>query len=252
MSTYTLSGPSRIPLAVWAAVLAAAMTGRQRRPLTDGDAIWRAIAPPVVLSGEEWLPASGPYVVVANHLNGPGVWVGLAAGLIASVVGKATPNAAIRGVGVAAYRDFKLWSRIRVPDGLTEILFQRFYAVYDIIRMPHASEGAGARSAAVRAILAALRHGHVVILFPEGGNVSNFRMRPIQPGVGDLLRLAARTGAPIVPIAVAPLATTFELRVGKPLAVQQDANRDDIEEATGRAIANMMPADLRGPYGGIN
>jgi len=249
MPSYTVPAPSRIPLSVWAGVLTAALFGRKRIPAQDGQAIWGAIVPAVRLSGDENLPSKGPYVVVANHLNGPGIWVGLAAGLIAGVVGRRTLGAKIRGVGVAAYRDFKLFGWIPVPDGATRFLFRRFYAVYGIIRMPHIAEGAPARGMAVRRILAALNEGDVVILFPEGRNVSNFTMREIQPGVGDLLRLAARSGTPVVPAGVAPDRATFAVSVGTPLTIPRDARRSDVEATTGRAIATMLPEDLRGAYG---
>jgi 1-acyl-sn-glycerol-3-phosphate acyltransferase len=248
MSKYTLKGPSRIPVSVWIAVFAAAIIGRRRSPWQDGERVWRSIEPPVTLSGEDRLPVHGPYIVIVNHLNGPGIWVGLSAALVAGVIGRATPAVAIRGVGVSAYRSFKLWRRIPIPDSFTEALFRRFYAVYDIIRMPHVSEGAGARSGSVRRILGALKRGHVVILFPEGGNVSDFRMRPIQPGVGDLLRLAVKSGASVLPVAVAPAGRTFSISIGEPIVIVSQWDRAKVEAVTGRAIADMLPVELRGPF----
>jgi 1-acyl-sn-glycerol-3-phosphate acyltransferase len=248
MSKYTLKRPSRIPISVWIAVIVAAILGRKRSPAKDGDHVWQSIEPPVALSGEDRLPVLGPYVVVGNHLNGPGIWVGLSAALIAAAIGRRAPGIAIRGVGVSAYRDFKLWSRIRIPDGFTEFLFRRFYAVYDIIRMPHVTEGAGPRSGAVRRILAGLKRGDIVILFPEGGNVSDFRMNPIQPGVGDLLRLLAKSGVGILPVAVAPVGTTFSVNIGMQIQILPQWDRAEVEAVTGRAIAIMLPEELRGPF----
>lgn len=88
--------------------------------------MWASIRPPVSLSGLENLSETGPYLVVANHLNGPGMWVGFAAALINAVVGRASPNLVIHTVGVAAYRDFRLFGRIPVPDSFTASIFARF------------------------------------------------------------------------------------------------------------------------------
>lgn len=248
MSNYTLRGPSRISMRVWVTVLVAALLSLNRSPARDGSAVWDAIEPPVQLTGEEHLPPTGPYIVIANHLNGPGIWVGLAAALVAHVIG-AQSNSNIRGVGIAAYRDFRLWGRIPVSDRLTEILFERFYRIYDIIRMPHAGEGPGARSGATRRILGALAKGEVVILFPEGGNVRNFVMRNVQPGVGGLLRIAFKGNIPVIPVAIAPMQDSFQISIGAPLSIMHDQRREDIELLTGRAIAAMLPGALRGPYG---
>jgi 1-acyl-sn-glycerol-3-phosphate acyltransferase len=248
MSNYTLAGPSRISYSVWARVLVAAVLGRRRSPAVDGELVWRGISPPVLLTGDvDGLP-NGPCVIAANHLNGPGIWVGLGAALIAAVLGRETPNAMIRGVGVAAYRDFKLWGFVPISDSITRFAFRRFYVVYGIIRMPHVSEGANRRSSAVRSILAALRKGEVIILFPEGRNVENFVMREIQPGVGDLLRLVTRMDVPVVPIALAPTGATFSLTIGSRLNTLVDASGQEIEMHLGRTLAAMLPAQLRGPY----
>jgi len=248
MSNYTFLQPSRIQPAVWGAVLWAALLGRKRSPREDGLAVRSGLRPAVSVAGRENLPASGPYVVVANHLNGPGVWVGVAAALIAAGIGDRSPDAVIRGVGVAAYRDFKI-GFLPVPDGVTDFLFGRFYEVYGIIRMPRVTEGASARSGAVRAILSALRQGHIVLLFPEGRNVDNFRMRLFQPGVGDLIRLAGKAGAPAIPVAVAPVDGTFSVTFLPAMVVEPLASRERIEAEMGKIIAAALPVELRGAYG---
>ena len=149
---------------------------------------------------------------------------------------------------MAAYQDFRLLG-VRIPDRFTEFVFRRFYAIYDIIRMPRKEEGAAARSHAVRRILQALNSGHVVILFPEGQNVQNFVMRELQPGVGDLVRLAAKNGTPVITIAVAPDGRSFAVSVGAQCDIDQTAGSSEIEEYLGRSIASMLPEQLRGPYG---
>lgn len=248
MSNYTLAGPSRIPYLVWVRVLTSALLAKRRSPAIDGESVWHDITPPILLVGEVDSLPNGPCVIAANHLNGPGIWVGLGAALIAAVLGRKDPNVVIRGVGVAAYRDFKLGGFVPIPDALTRFIFRRFYAVYGIIGMPHISEGASPRSGAVRSILAALRKNEIVILFPEGRNVENFVMREIQPGVGDLLILATRMNVPIVTIAMAPSGTTFSVTIGSRMNIPVVGSGHEIETLLGHSLADMLPAPLRGPY----
>jgi 1-acyl-sn-glycerol-3-phosphate acyltransferase len=223
------------------------MLGRRWSPHVAGVAIRASIKPPVALSGEKHLPIQGPYIVVANHLNGPGVWVGLPAALIAASIGDRSPTAPIRVVGVAAYRDFQVL-QVPISPAITELVFKRFYNVFGIIRMPHITEGATRRSGAVRQILAALRAGDVVILFPEGRNVHNFVMRRFQPGVGDLIRLAAKSGVPVIPAAIAPRHGSFTVSFLPAFEVSGNANGKHIEQSLGMTVAAHLPAVLRGPF----
>lgn len=248
MSKYNVAGPSRIPLSVWAKAVLAAAFGFRRSPHREGRDIWNSLRPRGNISGLEHLPANRPFVVVANHFNGPGIWVGLAGGLLAYALGDAVPGATVTGVGVASYRNFKL-GPLPVSSKVTEFVFGRFYRVYGVIRMPNVGEGAFARSGGVRVILRALKRGDIVVLFPEGRNVTNFVMRPIEPGVGDLLRLAVKAGAAIIPAAIWRDNDAFSVAFGPPIPIEPDTRRDEAEALTGNHIAQMLPPAFRGEYG---
>jgi len=243
-----ISAPSYIPAPVWIHVVRAAILGRCRLPQADGEQVLQELHPSPTIGGLEHLPESGPCLVVANHFNGPGVWVGLPAALLSAVIGRARPDATVRGVGVAAYHDARLWGIVPIPEWLTEAIFCRFYAVYGIIRMPNMPAGAQRRSTAARAVLKALSRGDVVLLFPEGGNVSQFIMRRIQIGVGNLVALAGRAGVPIVPGAVTVDADgRFCVCLGPAITTGGRSGRE-LEDAIGAHIAEMLPPELRGPY----
>jgi 1-acyl-sn-glycerol-3-phosphate acyltransferase len=248
MSKYILSGPSRIPAHVWVDVVGSAVLGLRRSPARDAARVWTATRPPVALTGIENLPEAGPYVIIANHMNGPGVWVGFTAALITAVVERASPGAVIRTVGVAAYRDFRLFGVIAVPDAVTAFVFERFYRVYGVINMPYSAAGTEARGGGVRRILKSVKDSDVVILFPEGGNVSDFRMKAIQSGVGDLFRMLSRWKVPIVPISVFPEGDTFSVSVGRQLQISESTEATEIEQCAGYSIATMLPPELRGPF----
>jgi 1-acyl-sn-glycerol-3-phosphate acyltransferase len=212
----------------------------------DGALVTASFSSPVSVSGLENLPQRLPCVIVANHLNGPGVWVGLPAAVVAGELGKAVADVPVRGVGVAAYDDFRI-GKIVIPNQLTSFVFQRFYRVYDVIRMPRASEPAISRTAAVRRILAALRSGHTILLFPEGQNVDNFVMRRLRPGTGTLLQLAARLGYSVIPCGVSPTGGSFAVQFGAPIE-GSSSDAGDLEEAVGHAIAQLVPPRYRGAY----
>lgn len=248
MSKYRIPSPSYIPLPVWLRTLWACLFLLHRSPAEDGSAVWHSLRPCPVVLGSRLLPERGPFVVCANHYNGPGVWVGLTAALLCSALGSAVPGINLRGVGVASYENPRLFGRIPIPSALTEIVFRRFYAVYGAIRMPNGAKGAQSRSSAVRAILRALKAGEVVLLFPEGRNVENFAMRRLQPGIGALATLVSRSDIPIVPTAVYRVGDCFTISFAKALEFDDSETPEQVEERLGYRIAKLLPETSRGVY----
>ncbi len=248
MSKYRIPTPSHIPWSLWFKVIAAAVLRRRRSPAADGATLSKSLSSlPITLGGSN-LPPQGPFVICANHYNGPGIWVGLGAALLAWAVDSARPGIRIRGVGVASYRRVRLFGLIPIPSHITEFVFERFYAVYDVIRMPNESRGVDSRAAAVRAILRALKAGDVVVLFPEGRNVENFAMRRIQPGIGSLGALVSRSNIPVVPSAIFRTGGRFTVSFAKPLEMTGNLTANQIEDALGHHIAQLLPDDSRGAY----
>jgi hypothetical protein len=248
MVKFTLSAPSRIPLRLWLAAVVATAIGQRRSPWRDGTTLWHSLKPEPVVLGTEYIPTAGPLLVVANHYNGPGIWVGLAGALLAKVVGDARPHVPIRGIGVAAYENFRLFGWLPVPDVVTRVLFARFYRAYSMVPMARATANPMARGLAVRHIIAALRAGETVLMFPEGGNVPNFAMQPLRAGVGDFLRLVIRANVPIIPAAVFEECGRFTIAFGPPLELSPTASTMALEEQAGRAIAALLPHRFRGVY----
>lgn len=248
MSKYRIPHPSHIPLRLWILAFWSAIVGRRRSPCTDGAIVWRSLTPSPVMLGTSNVPASGPFLVCANHYNGPGVWVGLASGLLSYTLDVAAPGNRVRNVGVASYRNVRIFGRLPFPSTWTEPIFERFYAVYDVIRMPNDSKGALARGAAVRSVVRALRTGAVVIMFPEGGNVENFAMRKLQPGIGGLAMLVSRSQIPVLPAAVYSDGNRFVVSVGPAFSLSTSDTADQVEDRLGHAIAQLLPNASRGVY----
>ena len=75
---------------------------------------------------------------------------------------------------------------------------------------------------AIKAAFSILRAGHVLAMFPEGHRVQNEEERNVKAGVA---MIAEKTGAPIVPVAIAGkyrLFSKIELYIGEPIAVKSD------------------------------
>lgn len=110
----------------------------------------------------------------------------------------------------------------------------------------------------IRTALQALAHGEVLVMFPEGTRSHDGRLMPAEPGAA---LLALRSGAPVLPMAVAgtqhampkgrtlPRRVQVVVRIGPPLAVPKHEGRIDRADldAWGRrfmaAIAALLPPD---------
>jgi 1-acyl-sn-glycerol-3-phosphate acyltransferase len=114
--------------------------------------------------------------------------------------------------------------------------------------------------AAMEAAEEALRRGAVLVIFPEGHRSDT---NSLQEGRGGAVRLAVRTGCPIVPIAVwgteLGLGGAFgrkpiQLRIGKPFFVHTDNGKipfDRMNELTNEMmlhIAELLPESYWGFY----
>lgn len=115
------------------------------------------------IEGAERLPASGPCIVVANHVD----------------------NNDSYAIGLAVGRTLHFMAR---PAGMKSRWLGRFWRLMAAI--PADREG-------LQQALALLKAGEVVGVYPDG--VITPRLLPAKAGVGAL---AARAGVPVVPVAV--------------------------------------------------
>lgn len=176
--------------------------------------------------GAERLPVSGAAVIVANHES----W------LDPIIVPLALP----RKPAFLAMEE--LW---RMPVvGLV-------MRVYGPLAIP-LNRGA-VDATALKRSLRALQGGALLIVFPEGGISPSGELRPFHRGAA---MLAARAGAPIVPVAIHGTAEALPLgrmmprrrpitvRIGTPIWPASH-QREDLERASEAAAAQIR--DLRGP-----
>ncbi|MFH1086709.1 MAG: lysophospholipid acyltransferase family protein [Chloroflexota bacterium] len=187
------------------------------------------------IEGAENIPARGPLIVVANHFSflDPALMVGIVPWPLEFLGGFHQPNAPASVKFIP-----KLWGYLPVFRG----------------------------TAARNSLLLAervLAQGGVLGIYPEATSDVAF-LRPARPGTAFL---AARTGAPILPIGFSGLTELFPhlrrgrrahvvARIGRPfgpfaITARGQARRqalDELGHEIMRHIAELIPPELRGYY----
>ncbi len=187
------------------------------------------------INGLENLPKSGPLIMVGNHFSfiDPVCFVRLSPWQLEFVGGANMPHA-------------PLWTRI-IP------LLWGYHPLY---------RGTGA-SDSLKAADAILKQGGVLGIFPEAGNWATV-LRPARPGTAFI---AARSGAPILPVGLVGLNDVFpslgkghrakiQFNIGKPFGPFKADGRgrekreqlDEIGHEIMRHIAQLLPQEKRGHY----
>lgn len=188
------------------------------------------------VEGAEHVPRNGAFIVVANHCSN----------LDPPFIGWATGHQVGRVVHFMAKIEMRSWPVIGWLATQSGVFFVR--------------RGEGDR-AAQRFSLEALADGRPIGIFPEGTRSRDGRMRDFKPGAAFL---ALRSGAPVLPVAIAgshrifpgtsrfPHATRLVVRVGEPFTVAHlpdgRLDREALAGATARlagAVAALLPEEQR-------
>jgi 1-acyl-sn-glycerol-3-phosphate acyltransferase len=179
--------------------------------------------------GLEHIPATGPFILVANHLHALDPAIGLLL----------VPR---RVVGVAKDK----WSR--PPFGWL------LGAMGDLVYVGETRRGS------IPQLLEVLRSGGVVAILPEGTRSPTGALVHAHRGVA---LLATRAGVPVVPAAAYGQERTFgcwrrlrrvpvRVHVGPPILLPAGPHdRRSLQELTDgvmRVVAEMLPAEYRGVY----
>jgi 1-acyl-sn-glycerol-3-phosphate acyltransferase len=181
----------------------------------------------MTLDGREHIPASGPYIVVANHVN----W-------------KDPP-----AIELLFRMPIRFMAKIEA--------FQMFFLgglLRGIACFP-VRRGLSDRRAIVTC-LQVLRAGKILGFFPEGTRSRDGVLHRAHPGIAFL---AVRSGAPILPVGVTGtpaakmLRSDIHVRVGEPFRVDDlglppGASEQEIADGIMRRIAALLPAEMRGQY----
>ncbi len=138
---------------------------------------------------------------------------------------------------------------------VTRWLFTRYHA-FPVIR--HSAD-----RTALKRSFELLKNGHVLIIYPEGTRIDAGVLAEPEPGAGFIAQKAA---CPVLPVALTgtreclpkgarwPRRVPVTVRYGRPFLVRQRrpngqrVSHEEASEAIMLAIAELLPAELRGVY----
>ena len=188
------------------------------------------------VEGVENVPATGAFILVSNHCSN----------LDPPILGWATGHQVGRVVHFMAKVEMRSWPVIGWLARQSGVYFVR--------------RGEGDR-AAQRVSLEALGDGRPIAVFPEGTRSRDGRLRALKPGAAFL---AMRSGAPILPVAIAgthrifpgrsrwPHPTRVRVSIGQPFTLEHVVggrlDRVALEAGTERITAEitaLLPPDQR-------
>lgn len=188
------------------------------------------------VEGFEHIPATGPVLLVCNHVNlmDPIVPIGLLK----------------RRVSFMVKEEAFAWP-----------IMGRWLRALDLV--PVSRGRIASRRALARAEEVLLKQGCIFCIYPEG---TRSRRPGMGPGHDGAALLALRTGVPVVPAAITgthhvlpdgarfPRRDTVTFRVGEPIQVErvtgriQRAAMEHLTEVIMRRIAVLLPPEYRGVY----
>jgi 1-acyl-sn-glycerol-3-phosphate acyltransferase len=202
---------------------------------------------------DQHIPAEGPFVLVANHYERPGLKV-FWGGMLASraVARRRTSQESLRWLMTSEWYNFRL-GPLPVPVWVFRWLFRRIARVYGLVIIPRAAERAVGRAAALRTILNLLRGGEEAIgLFPEGTGTGQL-IEPM-PGVGSFLLSLSNRGIPMLPVGIFEEGGRLIASFGPPFSIQapRGVEKGERERLASQqvmvAIGRLLPRELWGAY----
>ncbi|MBX3080446.1 MAG: 1-acyl-sn-glycerol-3-phosphate acyltransferase [Anaerolineae bacterium] len=177
--------------------------------------------PRPLLTGLEHLP-DGASVLIANHYQRPGLWIGWIGAMLA--VGLHSRNHVdppLRMISTDEQR-FRWRGQWRTVP-FSRWFLRRVARFWGMIPMPADDADTSGRGGALRQALRYLQQGQSILIFPEGEVGTAFQMTDALPGTGTFLGLATRY-APILPVRFWEDGDQLRGHIGSPLSF---SSRDD-------------------------
>jgi len=224
--------------------------GWRRSFLRDCQTFLRTNPYPRRLEGIDHVPATPPFVLVANHYGRSGLRPYHCGMIVTGVIAQARPAVShIRWVITSEWLGRRL-GPLPVPPSLYRWIFRRAAKVYRAVIMPRRAEEVVARATVLRDILRSLQR-KCVGLMPEAGGSGTLR-QPLE-GSGLFVHSLTRRGVPVIPVGFWDDGDTLVVSFGPPLSVAP-VGGDRLEQDRSAseqmmvAIGRLLPERQWGVY----
>ncbi len=237
----------------WFLEMGRAILFKQQRPIYEDAALMMKHLPmPPCVNGAEYIPESGSFIVVCNHYQRLGLWIGWSGAMLIDAIARRR-TMTIRVVTT----DRAHIGQVTIPG--TRWLFARVATVWNLILVTPSGLHKNNQHYTLLRMLRSLQRADYnptcVIMMPEGDEGDTRGLKSALPGSGRAIYALTKRGIPLVPAVVREENGRLHVAFGEPFTLERgltDRTRQELDvwarEQVMGYIADLLPSTLRGTY----